>query len=55
MYLCLVIEQTDIVSVALNYFVFQNIAWKIEDLKTAEDESAKKSIFDFEAHMDEKL
>lgn len=35
--------------------LMHNIAWKIEDLKTAEDESAKKSIFDFEAHMDEKL
>ena len=34
---------------------FQNIAWKIEDLKAAEDEQSKKSVFDFDAHEEDKV
>lgn len=43
-------------TVKQNYYeLMHNIAWKIEDLKAAEDEQSKKSVFDFDAHEEDKV
>ena len=37
------------------FLTLQNIAWKIEDLKAAEDEQNRKSLFDLDDHEQGKM